>query len=58
MKSVTVVAAVVARCVFPPPLGGTSRRYKRDEEYRSSLGLRRAGSQRCHGSGQYYFFSL
>ena len=32
------------------------RQNRGDEEYRSTLGLHRAGSQRCHGSIQYYFY--
>ena len=51
----TVAAAIVAHCVFPLPLRGSSQRNKEDEKYLSTLDLHRVVSQRCHGSVQWYY---
>ena len=51
-QSVTKTAAVVTRCVFLLPLGGSSRRNKQDKEYRSALGLHKVVSQLFRGSVQ------
>ena len=39
MESLTVVAAVVTRCVSPLPLEGSLQKNKEDEKHRSTLGL-------------------
>ena len=53
-KSLTVAAAVVAYCVFPLSTRRVFAADKEDEEYRSTLGLHRVGSQQFHLSVEDY----